>query len=70
MTPRTSRAKRLRDIADRIRLSREPTAPGIEPQTVRAILQREADKTIRGDGPDMAHDGIFGDGHLQKELFG
>lgn len=69
MKPRTSRTKRLQAIAERIRLAAEPTVTGIAPQTPRAILQREADRAIAGGTRDMAHDSLFGDAHLQKELF-
>lgn len=43
--------------------------PGVEPESVRAILQAEADKPMRGGRADLTHGSLFGDGWKQKQLF-
>jgi hypothetical protein len=53
----------------RVLAAAEPNLPTIEAEKVRAIVQAEADKPLRGQARDMQHDGIFGDAHRQQRLF-
>lgn len=47
-------------------LARLPNVPG---QTLRDVLQAESCAPLRGPARDLQHDGLFGDGMLQQELF-
>ena len=46
-----------------------PQLPGVSSASLKAILQREAERPLRGGERDLGHDGLFGDGHRQRELF-
>jgi hypothetical protein len=47
-------------------MARLPTIPG---ETIRDVLAAESAKPMRGGARDLQHDGLFGDGHLQRDLF-
>jgi hypothetical protein len=42
---------------------------GVAEATVGEILQREADRPLRGLSRELGSDSLFGDAHLQKGLF-
>lgn len=65
----TRRTDRNRALAQKLRLARESTLPTVAPETVAGILRAEADKPMRGGALDMPHKSLFGDAHLQQELF-
>lgn len=44
-------------------------ADAIPAATLRDILQHEAAQPLRGGNAEMSHTSLFGDSHLQKELF-
>lgn len=64
MSRRTERRARL-ETSQRFRTS----LPGIEPASVREILQHEADQSLRGGRADLQNAGLFGDGRKQREMF-
>ena len=67
MTRRTSaKADRLRYELAR---DAEASLPGVAAAKARDILQREADRPLRGGSADMQHNGLFGDAHKQLDLF-
>lgn len=43
--------------------------PEIERETVRGLLAAEIAKPLRGGNLDLPLDSLWGDSHLQKELF-
>lgn len=43
--------------------------PGVAQTTVRGVLQAEADKPMRAGNAEPLHTSLFGDAHLQKEMF-
>ena len=45
------------------------TLPTVAPETLRDVLQAEAVAPLKGPARDMRHDGLFGDSHLQIDLF-
>lgn len=63
---RQQRKRMLHEAAQRLARAH---LPGVEPETVRDILQTEANKPMRGPSADLQHGGLFGDGRKQKELF-
>ena len=63
---RKARIDRLR--AKQI-LATRPMAPGIEPPTVKQILQSEVNAPLKGGDRDLQHNGLFGDSHKQISLF-
>lgn len=68
--PRGSRAAQRRVLLGLKRLSIDMASlPAIERETIAGVLAAEAEKPMRGGSRDLPHDGIFGDSHLQKELF-
>ena len=42
---------------------------GVEAVGVRQILDREAARPLRGGDRELDHDSLFGDAHLQTDLF-
>lgn len=67
MTMRRQQRKRmLHEAAQRLASTH---LAGVEPETVRGVLQREADKPLRGPSAELTNAGLFGDSHLQQELF-
>lgn len=63
---RQQRKRMLHEAAQRLASAH---LPGVEPESVRGILQKEANKPMQGGRADLQHNGLFGDGHKQKELF-
>jgi len=43
--------------------------PVIGRASTRHVLQCEAERALRGGDADLQHDGLFGDGFRQKEMF-
>lgn len=43
--------------------------PGVAPASTKEILEREAERPLRGSNAELSHASLFGDGHKQKELF-
>lgn len=66
MMRRQQRNRMLHDAAQRLASAH---LPSIEPATVRTVLQAEANRPMQGGRADLQHEGLFGDGHKQKELF-
>ena len=57
-----------------VRVMRELAAktlamPVIGRASTRHVLQCEAERALRGGDADLQHDGLFGDGFRQKEMF-
>jgi hypothetical protein len=52
----------------RVQASLEPL-PGIQREKLRDVLAKAVAEPMRGGDADMQHDGLFGDGQFQKELF-
>lgn len=68
------RGPATRDHAKRVahELERDVEAhlPGVDAPSLRAILQRAADRPLNhGSNRELAHDSLFGDAHKQRELF-
>lgn len=42
--------------------------PSIAPETLHAVLQREADRPMRGGAQDLQHGGLFDDAQRQLDL--
>lgn len=43
--------------------------PGVAPANVRDLLQTEANRPMRAGNAELPRTSLFGDGHLQRELF-
>ena len=57
-------------VANELERDSEQHLPGVEAPTLRAILQRAADRPLtHGSNRELAHDSLFGDAHKQRELF-
>jgi hypothetical protein len=65
----TRRTDRQKLLAQKLRLARETSLPTVAPETVAGILRAEAARPMRGGALDMPHRSLFGDAHLQRELF-
>jgi len=46
-----------------------PTLSAVQQATLAQVLESEAKRPLRGKSADMQHDGLFGDGFKQRELF-
>lgn len=76
MTRRTERAARLsRELAMNSQevwwpdeLANQQLA-GVEPSTLKQILDREAARPMRGGDAELGYDSLFGDSHKQPSLF-
>lgn len=67
--PSTRVANRRSGLAlKRVSIALEPL-PTIQRERLKDVLQREAARPMRGGAADLQHDGLFGDGRRQKELF-
>lgn len=63
---RQQRKRMLHEAAQRLARAH---LPGVEPESVREILQNEAQKPMRAGNADPEYRGLFGPGRNQKELF-
>ena len=63
---KTERQKRL---IKKLALVVQPTLSVVQSATLALVLESEARRPLRGGAKDLQHDGLFGDGHKQKELF-
>jgi hypothetical protein len=52
----------------RVSIALEPL-PTIQRERLKDVLQQEAARPMRGGARDLQHDGLFGDGQKQRELF-
>lgn len=68
-------SKRTRASERRVRLGFKRLSlgmahlPDIKRETMREVLAQEAARPMRAGAADLQHDGLFGDAHLQRELF-
>lgn len=67
-TPSRASARRVRLGFKRLSLDMAHL-PDIERETLREVLRVEAARPMRAGAADLQHDGLFGDGQLQRELF-
>ncbi|MGE3247313.1 MAG: hypothetical protein AB7F96_22735 [Beijerinckiaceae bacterium] len=65
-TNKTKRRARLNAGEKRLQ---HPTLNGVTQETVKDLLQAEADRPLKGGDRDLPHTSLFGDGHRQKLLF-
>ena len=65
----TRKAERRARHTFKVRRAAETNLPTVAPETVAMILRAEAEKPMRGGNLDLPHASLFGDAHLQKELF-
>lgn len=66
MTRATDRRKRLEWA---LKMTEIHGTPFLAPATLREILAHEAKAPMRAGNAEPAHTSLFGDAHLQKELF-
>lgn len=66
MMRRQQRKRMLHEAAQRLAHAH---LAGIEPEKVRDILQKEAEKPMRAGNAEPEYRGLFGEGRKQKELF-
>ena len=69
MTARTRRA--VRDLRIRMELAKQarPQLPECPRASLHAILATEARRPLAGKGKPLDHTSLFGDSHLQREMF-
>ena len=65
----TRAADRRKRLALRAKMAQAPTMPGVASTTTRDILAAEVAAPMRGGNADLPHKSLFGDSHLQQELF-
>jgi hypothetical protein len=66
MMRRQQRKRMLHEAAQRLASTH---LAGVEPETIRGILQAEANKPMKAGNAGPVCKGLFGEGRNQKELF-
>ena len=56
-------------LIKKLALVTQPTLSAVQQATLAQVLESEAKRPLRGKSADMQHDGLFGDGFKQRELF-
>jgi hypothetical protein len=65
----TRAADRRKRLVLRSKLATLTTLPNVAPTTTRDILAAEIASPMRGGNQELPHVSLFGDSHLQRNLF-
>lgn len=65
----TRAADRRKRLIVRAKLAHLPTMPGVKATTTRDIIAAEIAEPMRGGNAELPHKSLFGDSHLQRDLF-